>query len=128
MKLKKTIKIIYDSKDGYTLKELQKSFEKVIDNGDGTFTVEHNTFGWSKNNKNVVGKIITAYSSQTTAHILDAIKEGPIPNVNDYTFQVYKLFPDLGSDYETGVSFIMQPGISRIVAAYNSNKSIYSTN
>lgn len=123
---KKTIKIVYDSKDGYTLKELQKSFEKVIDNGNGTFTVEHNTLGWSKNNKNVVGKIITAYSSQTTAHILDAIKEGPIPNVNDYTFQVYKLFPDIGSDYNTAVAFIMQSGVTRIVKAYNANKSIYS--
>ena len=120
------VKVVYRAADGYTLKNLKKSFENVEEIQDGVFVVTHDTFGWSKNNKNAAGKILTAYSSQTTAHILDAVKEGAIPNVNDLTFQVYKLFPDLGSDYNTGVSFIMQPGISRIVAAYNSNKSIYS--
>uniref|UniRef100_A0AAU8MHQ1 Nuclear pore complex-like protein n=1 Tax=Geladintestivirus 5 TaxID=3233137 RepID=A0AAU8MHQ1_9CAUD len=120
------VKVVYKETDGYTLKNLKKSFENVEEIQDGIFVVTHDTFGWSKNNKNAAGKILTAYSSQTTAHILDAVKEGAIPNVNDLTFQVYKLFPDLGSDYNTGVSFIMQPGISRIVAAYNSNKSIYS--
>ena len=120
------VKVVYRAADGYTLKNLKKSFENVEEIQDGVFVVTHDTFGWSKNNKNAAGKMLTAYSSQTTAHILDAVKEGAIPNVNDLTFQVYKLFPDLGSDYNTGVSFIMQPGISRIVAAYNSNKSIYS--
>ena len=120
------VKVVYRAEDGYTLKNLKKSFDNVEEIQDGVFVVTHDTFGWSKNNKNTVGKIITAYSSQTTAHILDAVKEGAIPNVNDLTFQVYKLFPDLGSDYNTGVPFIMQPGISRIVAAYNSSKSIYS--
>lgn len=120
------VKVVYRAADGYTLKNLKKSFKNVEEIQDGVFVVTHDTFGWSKNNKNAAGKILTAYSSQTTAHILDAVKEGSIPNVNDLTFQVYKLFPDLGSDYNTGVSFIMQPGISRIVAAYNSNKSIYS--
>jgi hypothetical protein len=120
------VKIVYRAEDGYTKAALKKTFDNVEEISDGVFVVSHNTFGWTKNNKNSVGKILTAYSSQTTAHILDAVKEGAIPNVNDLTFQVYKLFPDLGSDYETGVSFIMQPGISRIVDAYNSNKSIYS--
>ena len=120
------VKVVYRAADGYTLKNLKKSFDNVEEIQDGVFVVTHDTFGWSKNNKNAASKILTAYSSQTTAHILDAVKEGAIPNVNDLTFQVYKLFPDLGSDYNTGVPFIMQPGISRIVAAYNSNKSIYS--
>lgn len=120
------VKVVYRETDGYTLENLKKSFEHVKEIQDGVFVVTHDTFGWSKDNKNAAGKIITAYSSQTTAHILDAVKEGAIPNVNDLTFQVYKLFPDLGSDYNTGVSFIMQPGISRIVEAYNSSKSIYS--
>lgn len=123
------IKVVYMKRDGYTKETLSKSFDKIDVIGTGEdegYVVTHNTFGWSKNNKNVAGKIITAYSSQTTAHILDAVKEGAIPNVNDLTFQVYKCFPDLGSDYNTGVRFIMQPGISRIVDAYNANKSIYS--
>ena len=120
------ISVIYREEDGYTLKSLKKSFDNVKDLGNGKFLVTHNTIGWSKDNKNSAGKIITAYSSQTTAHILDAVKEGAIPNVNDYTFQVYKIFPDIGSDYNTGIPFIMQNGVKRIVDAYNSNKSIYT--
>ena len=120
------ISVIYKEEDGYTLESLKKSFDNVKDLGNGRFLVTHNTIGWSKDNKNSAGKIITAYSSQTTAHILDAVKEGAIPNVNDYTFQVYKIFPDIGSDYNTGIPFIMQNGVKRIVDAYNSNKSIYT--
>ena len=90
------------------------------------YKVTHNTFGWSKNNRNVSGRLITAYSSQTTAHILDAIKEGNIPNVNELTFGIYKMFPDLGSDYRTAVSFMMTPGVSRVVSFYNANRSIYA--
>lgn len=121
-----TVSVIYREEDGYTLKSLKKSFNNVKDLGNGRFLVTHNTIGWSKDNKNAAGRILTAYSSQTTAHILDAVKEGAIPNVNDYTFQVYKLFPDIGSDYRTGIPFIMQNGVKRIVDAYNSNKSIYT--
>lgn len=120
------ISVIYREEDGYTLKSLKKSFDNVKNLGNGRFLVTHNTIGWSKDNKNSADKIITAYSSQTTAHILDAVKEGAIPNVNDYTFQVYKIFPDIGSDYNTSIPFIMQNGVKRIVDAYNSNKSIYT--
>ena len=126
------VTINYSTK--YTRKILEEAFgEENVDNIKDKdnhvigYKVTHTRFGWSNTNKNVVGKLITAYSSQTTAHILDAVKEGAIPNVNDYTFQVYKLFPDLGSDYKTGISFIMQPGISRIVEGYNARNSIYST-
>ena len=100
--------------------------EYITDNDTVNITVKHNKLGWSNDNKNVNDDLITVYSSETTAHILDAIKEGPIPNVNDYTFDVYKLFPDLGSDYETAISFMMQPAVTRIVEAYNRNKSIYA--
>ena len=118
------VKIAY-SKDKYNLKELQKRFEKVEETDDG-YVVIHNTLGWTNDNKNVDGYILTAYSSQTTAHILDAVKEGAIPNVNDFTFAVYKTLADIGSNYDTAVGFIMQPAITRIVNAYNANKSIYS--
>lgn len=101
--------------------------ENVQKSTDGKFyQVKHNTFGWSRNNRNVSGRLITAYSSQTTAHILDAIKEGNIPNVNELTFGIYKMFPDLGSDYRTAVSFMMTPGVSRVVSFYNANRSIYA--
>lgn len=118
------VKVVY-SKDKYNLEELKKRFEKVEEVGD-SYVVTHNTLGWTKDNKNVDGYILTAYSSQTTAHILDAVKEGAIPNVNDFTFAVYKTLADIGSNYDTAVSFIMQPAITRIVNAYNANKSIYS--
>ena len=118
------VKVAY-SKDKYSLEELKKRFEKVEEVGDN-YVVTHNTLGWTKDNKNVDGYILTAYSSQTTAHILDAVKEGAIPNVNDFTFAVYKTLADIGSNYDTAVGFIMQPAITRIVNAYNANKSIYS--
>lgn len=118
------VKVAYN-KDKYSLKELQKRFEKVEEVGN-SYIVTHNTLGWTKDNKNVDGYILTAYSSQTTAHILDAVKEGAIPNVNDFTFAVYKTLADIGSNYDTAVGFIMQPAITRIVNAYNANKSIYS--
>lgn len=121
---KYTIKVVY-SKDKYNLEELQKRFEKVEETNEG-YVVTHNTLGWTNDNKNVDGYILTAYSSQTTAHILDAVKEGAIPNVNDFTFAVYKTLADIGSNYDTAVGFIMQPAITRIVNAYNANKSIYS--
>ena len=118
------VKVAY-SKDKYNFEELQKRFEKVEETDEG-YVVTHNTLGWTKDNKNVDGYILTAYSSQTTAHILDAVKEGAIPNVNDFTFAVYKTLADIGSNYDTAVGFIMQPAITRIVNAYNANKSIYS--
>ena len=118
------VKIAY-SKDKYNLEELKKRFEKVEETDEG-YVVTHNTLGWTNDNKNVDGYILTAYSSQTTAHILDAVKEGAIPNVNDFTFAVYKTIADIGSNYDTAVGFIMQPAITRIVNAYNGNKSIYS--
>lgn len=121
---KYTIKVAY-SKDKYNLEELQKRFEKVEETNEG-YVVTHNTLGWTNDNKNVDGYILTAYSSQTTAHILDAVKEGAIPNVNDFTFAVYKTLADIGSNYDTAVGFIMQPAITTIVNAYNANKSIYS--
>lgn len=87
--------------------------------------VTHDMFGWSNDNKNIYDNILTIYSSQTTAHILDAIKEGFITNVNDYTFGVYKLFPDIGSDYFTAIAFIAQPGISDIIRENNKINSVF---
>lgn len=122
----KTVSVIYKKDDGYTEAGLKKHFGNIKRLKDGSgWIVTHDTLGWTLDNKNVVGKILTAYSSQTTAHILDAVKEGSIPNVNDFTFQVYKLFPDIGSDYKTAIAFMMQPGVTRIVDIYNANKSIY---
>lgn len=122
------IAITYRKEDGYDFKTLKKRFPNHEESKDGErLTIYHETFGWTNDNKNVVGKLLTPYSSQTTAHILDAVKEGAIPNVNDFTFKVYKIFPDVGSDYRTAISFMAQPGVSRIVEAYNNTKSVYKT-
>ena len=113
----------------YDIKQLKETFgeQNVNLSKDNKYIqVRHKTFGWSRNNKNVVGRILTSYSSETTAHILDAIKEGAAPNVNDFTFAVYKSFVDIGSDYDTAIGFMAQPAVSRIVSAYNNNKSIFT--
>lgn len=124
------VTISYD-KDKYDAKELIDRFGEdnvTTDYETGDYLVTHTTIGWTNDNKNVDGRILTAYTSQTTAHILDAVKEGAIPNVNDFTFAVYKTLPDIGSNYDITVAFIMQPAISRIVEEYNVNKSIYAEN
>lgn len=92
---------------------------------DSNIIVDHRQFGWSENNRNVVGRLITSYSSETTAHILDAIKEGALINETDYTFGTFKTLIDLGIDYRTAISWLMQPAISRLNAINNSTNSIY---
>lgn len=120
-----TIAVTYKKEDGYSLAKLRKVFPEVKDNGNGIYTVLHNTLGWTLNNKNVADLVLTPYTSQTTAHILDAVKEGPIPNVNNYTFNVYKTFSDIGCDFYLSVAFMMQPAVTRIVDLNNRKKSMY---
>ena len=120
--------MLYDATK-YDIKELENSFGKNnvnLSKDKKYIQVRHKTFGWTLTNKNIVGELLTSYSSQTTAHILDAIKEGAAPNVNDLTFAVYKTFVDIGSDYDTAIGFMTQPAVSRIVRAYNKNKSIFT--
>lgn len=121
-----TIKVVYKKEDGYTLEKLKEIFPEVLKTDDGNFIVTHNTLGWTKNNKNVADLLLTPYTSQTTAHILDNIKEGAIPNVNSYSFNVYKTFSDIGCDYYTAVAFMMQPAVSRIIELNDRKNSIYA--
>ena len=122
------VNVVYNYDNENDLETYKKHFgiDNVEDLGNHRVKITHTTIGYTYDNKNITGKILTAYSSQTTAHILDAVKEGAIPNVNDFTFAVYKTLPDIGIDYDTAIAFIMQPAIRRIVDAYNANKSIYS--
>ena len=87
--------------------------------------VIHNRIGNSKNNKNVKGDYITVASSHTTAHILDAIKEGAIENENEFTFATFKTLFDVGADAYTAVLWIRQPGISRLVKHYYEKQSVF---
>lgn len=102
-----------------------EEFIKRSDDGK-TAKVYHNRIGWSNNNRNVVGKLITPYSSQTTAHILDAIKQGTIPNETDYTFGSFKTFIDLGIDYDTAVSFLGQKAITDLNDEYFKVNSVFT--
>lgn len=126
--LSSNINIVYDKEDYDNTKELDKNFDNTFKNNDNSkyHVIAHNKYGWSNNFRNVTGAFMTIYSSQTTAHILDAIKEGNVPNVNIFTFPVYKLFVNIGSDYKTAIGYIMQPGITRLVNNYNSINSVYS--
>lgn len=127
--LTKPIYVVYNKSDYADPSIMQQRFmDSTTKNlkASKTFGVRHTSYGWSADNKCAAGKILTAYSSQTTAYILDAIKSGAIPNVNDYTFAVFKTLANAGCDYKTSISFIMQPGISRIVNAYNSSHSVFS--
>ena len=116
------IRVVY-GKD-YDRKLIESAYE--LENNDNNINiVNHCNFGWSKNNRNVVGRIITSYSSQTTAHILDAIKEGALINETDFTFGTFKTLIDLGIDYLTAIAWLAQPAISRINSINNASNSIY---
>lgn len=132
--LNRGITIVYEGDEARFL-ELQKRFDIKVDGewlglvsrlDDNRISVTHVKFGWSADNKNVLEEILTSYSSQTTAHQLDIIKEGLVPNVNEFTFDVYKLFPDIGSDYDTAIGFMTQPAITELVSFYNRSNSIFS--
>lgn len=79
--------------------------------------------GWSEDNKNVEGYLLTPYSSQTTAHILDVMKEGAIHNENTYTFNVFKVMINAGIDYKTAISFMYQPAMDNLVKYWNESQS-----
>lgn len=124
------ISVIYDISNSPVeeTNKLIKTYGKdnVIPLEDNKVKVIHDKLGWSLNeDRNAEGKLLTVYSSETTALILDGVKEGGIMNVNTYTFDVFKTFIDLGIDYETAIAFITQPGITEIVKANDASNSIY---
>ena len=112
------------------LKSLEDRFndknQENVKNTGKIIHIRHNKIGWSSDDRNIDGDYITVYSSQTTAHILDAMKSGPVPNVNKYTFGVYKTLVDIGSRYDTAVGFIMHPAVAVINNYYNRTNSIYA--
>lgn len=81
--------------------------------------------GWSRTNRNIVGDLVTTYTSQTTAHHLDAVKMGSVPNVDEFTFSTYKFLSSLGIDFENVIAFMRQPVITDLVANNNLIKSTF---
>lgn len=94
-------------------------------NGIKYFSINHRNMGWSNDNRNVVDRLVTVYSSETTAHILDAVKAGTIPNENEFTFGVFKTLVDVGISYETAIRFLMNPAITKLVNAWNNTNSMF---
>lgn len=104
--------------------KLRKRFRDVT-RKDKEVTVDHNQLGWSYDNLNIDNRLITPYSSETTALILDGVKEGGVPNVDLYTFDVYKSIVDCGANYETSILFINQPVITELIAKQNANDNVF---
>lgn len=104
--------------------KLRKRFRDVTRKGKEV-TVDHNQLGWSYDNLNIDNRLITPYSSETTALILDGVKEGGVPNVDLYTFDVYKSIVDCGTNYETSILFINQPVITELIARQNANDNVF---
>lgn len=104
--------------------KLRKRFRDVT-RKDKEVTVDHNQLGWSYDNLNIDNRLITPYSSETTALILDGVKEGGVPNVDLYTFDVYKSIVDCGANYETSILFINQPVITELITRQNANDNVF---
>lgn len=111
-----------EAKDAQT--KLRKRFRDVTRKGKEVM-VNHNQLGWSYDNLNIDNRLITPYSSETTALILDGVKEGGVPNVDLYTFDVYKSIVDCGANYETSILFVNQPVITELIARQNANDNVF---
>ena len=122
--LSERVTVRYHKNEIYDKKTISGAYD-IINNDENVFIVKHDKLGWSKNNRNVVGKLCTAYGSQTTAHSLDTIKEGAIYNENLYTFGTFKTLIDLGIDYGTAINWLALPGIENIVKHYYKTNSVY---
>ena len=105
-------------------RNLRKRFRDVTRKGKEVM-VDHNQLGWSYDNLNIDNRLITPYSSETTVLILDGVKEGGVPNVDLYTFDVYKSIVDCGANYETSILFVNQPVITELIARQNANDNVF---
>lgn len=105
---------------------LNKRFgKKNVKREGNTITINHNMLGWSYDNLNIDDRLLTPYSSETTALILDGVKEGGVPNVNLYTFDVYKSIVNCGVNYETSIRFINQPIVTELINRQNANDNVF---
>lgn len=114
---------------GKTIEELKSIYDEqnVIDLENNKVLINFTRFGWSLDgNRNIEGKLITPYSAETTALILDGVKEGGLFNMNTYTFNAFKTMIDLGIEFETAIAFLAQPAISVAVAKYNEQNSVFN--
>lgn len=123
--LTKKIKVVYEETETTNNDTISRNYGRKAKKHKYGLEFEHKEYGWSETNRNMADKILTAYSSQTTALILDAVKEGNIPNVNTYSFGAFKTLVNCGVSYEAAIPFIMQPGITRVINDYNRLNSVF---
>lgn len=126
---------IEDSNITYNFDEIKRSYAEDVSEEEIKDNTEPNNKkrlvltarrpGWSRTNRNMVGDLVTTYTSQTTAHHLDAVKMGSVPNVDEFTFSTYKFLSSLGIDFENVIAFMRQPVITNIVANNNLIKSTF---
>lgn len=95
-----------------------------VDSTGERIIITHKQIGWSHDNKNIEGYLVNPYSSETTAHILDVMKEGAIRNENTYTFAAFKAITLLGSNFDTAVGFMHQPAVDFIVKSWKDGNSV----
>lgn len=113
-----------EAKKKFTI--LNKRFgKKNVKREGNTITINHNMLGWSYDNLNIDDRLLTPYSSETTALILDGVKEGGVPNVDLYTFDVYKSIVNCGANYETSIRFINQPIVTELINRQNANDNVF---
>lgn len=78
------------------------------------------------NHRNYEGYLLTAYSAETSPYEFDAIKTGAIPNINKFSFGVFKFLSGLGVDYKLNLMFMSTPGVTRLIKINDKYNSIYS--
>ena len=112
--------------DNVDITELINNYDKdnVKDNGD-YISIKTSNIGWSNNNRNFVGDLITVSASETTAHILDAVKEGAVENENMYTFAPFKMLLMMGLDHYTAQLWLRQPAIMEVGRAFDATNSSF---
>ena len=125
--IKDVVKNIYSiTKDGITENTKEDEKDSISKpNNKNRLVLTARRLGWSRTNRNIVGDLVTTYTSQTTPHHLDAVKMGSVPNVDEFTFSTYKYLSSLGIDFENVIAFIRQPAITNLVAKNNLIKSTF---
>ena len=106
------------------IEEIKKAYDDVKDDGD-YITVTSSNIGWSKNDRNFNGDLITVSASETTAHILDAVKEGAVENENMFTFAPFKMLLMMGLDHYTAQLWLRQPAIMEVGNVFNATQSSF---
>lgn len=115
----------YDEKMITNLRRNYTEGEDFIINGKESITFIGRKLGWSNTNNNIENEIVTVYGSETTAHAVDAVKEGAVPNVNTDNFGIYKIFLLIGANSDTAMNFMMQPIVKELVTIEKLKDSVY---